>query len=301
MGGLRRSAYWSSSVALALLVLRNSRLLGLLRNQSQVASALIASLGGLLSGSCCLLQLVLNYFSIGCAGFANLDQGRPFFLVATFGALAGRAVFERRAGISMPRPGSWAAAIVLAFLPEFLFLHNTRKHGKTGARSEGGELNGLNGAAAFETTLTASVSGVKCEACATGLRSALHAAAAAAEVDVLGECKASSGITSIVVCRDSVERTMVTIKTTTTTTAAAASSMAVQEGSGAVRDGVEGRVAAVPALAERGRSFPVTSGDRVATKMAAAEAVLDAACRKRSYTYSEVTSATRPTSLPRRV
>lgn len=44
-----------------------------------------AVLAGLLNSSCCVVQLILNWFSVGCAGFAILDPFRPIFLTASFG------------------------------------------------------------------------------------------------------------------------------------------------------------------------------------------------------------------------
>ena len=44
---------------------------------------------GLLSSSCCLLQLLLNLMSVGCAGFNTvLGPLRPFFLALSFGSFA---------------------------------------------------------------------------------------------------------------------------------------------------------------------------------------------------------------------
>ncbi len=47
----------------------------------------LAVLGGLLSSSCCVLQLALNAASLGCAGFSALTPYRPLFLAATAGGL----------------------------------------------------------------------------------------------------------------------------------------------------------------------------------------------------------------------
>ncbi|CAG8508253.1 1474_t:CDS:1 [Acaulospora morrowiae] len=44
---------------------------------------LSAILTGLLSSSCCIIQLVFNIFSIGCAGFSILTPYRPIFLSFT--------------------------------------------------------------------------------------------------------------------------------------------------------------------------------------------------------------------------
>ncbi|KAG0261284.1 hypothetical protein DFQ27_003071 [Actinomortierella ambigua] len=50
------------------------------RTSSSLQSYLYAALMGLLTSSCCIIQLVLNAFSIGCAGFSVLTPFRPVFL-----------------------------------------------------------------------------------------------------------------------------------------------------------------------------------------------------------------------------
>lgn len=57
---------------------------------------LLSTIGGLLSSSCCVIQLALNLFSIGCAGFSILDPYRPFFLVATFTSLIASQLYLHR-------------------------------------------------------------------------------------------------------------------------------------------------------------------------------------------------------------
>ncbi|RIA80935.1 hypothetical protein C1645_791551 [Glomus cerebriforme] len=50
---------------------------------SDKSSYIWAIITGLLSSSCCIIQLVLNIFSIGCAGFSILTPYRPIFLSFT--------------------------------------------------------------------------------------------------------------------------------------------------------------------------------------------------------------------------
>ncbi|KAF9581959.1 hypothetical protein BGW38_000836, partial [Lunasporangiospora selenospora] len=50
---------------------------------SSSRSYLYALTAGLLSSSCCIIQLALNLFSIGCAGFSVLTPLRPLFLGLT--------------------------------------------------------------------------------------------------------------------------------------------------------------------------------------------------------------------------
>lgn len=83
------------------------------------------SLLGLLSSSCCALQILLNAFSFGCAGFnTTLGPLRPTFVALTL-TIQGLAWY-----VAYPRPWQWAPtaastalATVLTLLPEALALH----------------------------------------------------------------------------------------------------------------------------------------------------------------------------------
>ena len=97
------------------------------------------SLLGLLSSSCCALQILLNAFSFGCAGFnTTLGPLRPTFvaLTLTVQALAWHVAY--------PRPWQWAptaastvVAAVLTLLPEALATHTAWRQQGSGGR--GGE------------------------------------------------------------------------------------------------------------------------------------------------------------------
>jgi hypothetical protein len=186
---LRKVAWVGGSVALSALVLQRVKALGLLSHSaSTAANALWVSVGGLLSSSCCLVQLALNAFSLGCAGFASLDKFRPFFLSTTFGTLLLRAHLEHRAGIMEPRLLSWTAALALSFLPELLRWRNQQalRQGSSSSRpsTAAAAAETINGAPVAmpstplttqnRVTLEAIVVGVKCEGCAAGLRQALR-------------------------------------------------------------------------------------------------------------------------------
>merc|ERR1712216_973593 len=81
---------------------------------------------GLLSSSCCALQLLLNAFSFGCAGFNKiLGPFRPVSLAVT------TLVQASSWYIAVNRPYQWIPTAIstllvigLAFLPEFLFWYN---------------------------------------------------------------------------------------------------------------------------------------------------------------------------------
>lgn len=83
------------------------------------------SLLGLLSSSCCALQILLNAFSFGCAGFnTTLGPLRPTFVALTL------LVQATSWHVALPRPWQWAPtaattllAATLTLLPEALALH----------------------------------------------------------------------------------------------------------------------------------------------------------------------------------
>ena len=110
------------------------------------SDVLVATVGGLGASSCCLVQLALNYVSVGCAGFAALDRQRPYWGLATVAVLGWRA---RRS----PALAPWAVAAALAASPALLRRWNL-------------------GAPAPDDVVF-SVAGMKCEGCAAGLRQAV--------------------------------------------------------------------------------------------------------------------------------
>jgi copper chaperone CopZ len=91
------------------------------------------SLLGLLSSSCCALQLILNSMSMGCAGFNTvLGPIRPTLLSLTVLVQMGSWY------VAWPRPWQWAptavssaVVLILSFLPELLnsytFLRTRRR------------------------------------------------------------------------------------------------------------------------------------------------------------------------------
>ena len=190
----------AASMALAVVMLGNTHALHFIKaRHSRLVEALVVSVGGLMSSSCCLIQLILNAFSFGCAGFAALDVLRPFFMCLTFGALSTRTAFALGLvpGSGMPAvasavsttagvksrlastvnksdiqqlAASWLAAAVLSFLPEILKLMNSR--GGWSARTPRSALG--DKPSTTTVTILATVEGVKCEACAASLRGALR-------------------------------------------------------------------------------------------------------------------------------
>ena len=135
----------------------------------------------LLSSSCCALQLLLNAFSLGCAGFNTyLGPLRPFFLALT--AHARLLAADAAAGVarlSGPPSGVAAAryraaaifAYGLTFLPEILALVS---------RARRGETREAPGATVYDVALPT----MGCQACVSTVEEKLRGLAGVAGVDV---------------------------------------------------------------------------------------------------------------------
>ncbi|KAF9919329.1 hypothetical protein BX616_007053 [Lobosporangium transversale] len=95
--------------------------IALQRSSSRWSSYLPAVVLGLLSSSCCTVQLVLNAFSIGCAGFSILTPFRPVFSVITLLLITYTTVkyrFSSRTFITL------SIAILLTASPEMASIYN---------------------------------------------------------------------------------------------------------------------------------------------------------------------------------
>ena len=87
---------------------------------------MFAVINGLLGSSCCLIQLVLNLFSIGCAGFSVLTPYRSIFLGMSAIFIIG--LFYKYGFRSKQRIFTLLFIITfLTFLPELVSLYNQGK------------------------------------------------------------------------------------------------------------------------------------------------------------------------------
>ena len=129
------------------------------------------SLLGLLSSACCVLQIILNLFSFGCAGFNTLlGPVRPP-LIALTGIAQAVSWY-----VAYPLPFQWAPtaattalSLLLTFSPELLYLTQQRR-GATApdAASAGGEDAALRddpAVAAPFTSLCPRVAWGRCGSC----------------------------------------------------------------------------------------------------------------------------------------
>merc|ERR1719174_2540633 len=115
------------------------------------------SVFGLFSSSCCAVQLVLNIFNIGCAGFNTvLGPWRPVFigLTATLQTAVWAHVYLNPHMWYMAAVGS-VVAFSLSFLPEMLQLFSLSYAGSTGR----------------DESLVLHVDGMGCAACTSAVRS----------------------------------------------------------------------------------------------------------------------------------
>lgn len=81
---------------------------------------------GLLSSSCCVIQLVLNAFSIGCAGFSILTPFRPVFGSISF-LLIAYTVYKYR--FSSRTALTLAITFLLSVTPEMVSVYNQSSSG----------------------------------------------------------------------------------------------------------------------------------------------------------------------------
>ena len=99
---------------------------------------------GLLSSSCCVLQLLLNVFSLGCAGFNTwLGPLRPLMLAITVSLQASmwRVVLTGRGqNLLVSATGATALTTVLSLLPELLhlYVHQHAASARRGAAAAAG-------------------------------------------------------------------------------------------------------------------------------------------------------------------
>ena len=140
---------------------------------------------GLLSSACCLIQLILNALSVGCAGFNTaLGPVRPYFLAlaAVLQACVWTIEVDARAH-GAPADNSVAVGLLLcvglSFLPEALSLWVAQRGGDVLATSSADD----------GAMLMLRVSGMGCTACTAKVQDALAAVpgVAAAAVDLEAE------------------------------------------------------------------------------------------------------------------
>ena len=124
---------------------------------------------GLLSSSCCLLQLLLNTLSVGCAGFNTLlGPTRPYMMAIT---LSLQAAMWRARAVShasvLAAAGVTLLTAALTFLPELLHLWTARRVGARGALGSSAESTARE--------LKVHITGMGCVACAAKVKTTVEA------------------------------------------------------------------------------------------------------------------------------
>lgn len=135
----------------------------------------------LLSSSCCAFQLILNMFSVGCAGLnSTMGPLRPFFIAVT-------TISQLWQWISIQKveqyPQAFASLVLttwLTFLPEILYIYVHFYGAKNGAFCPGAESNTDN----FSAKYSIKVSGMNCIACVQTIKRAIESTEGVKAVDV---------------------------------------------------------------------------------------------------------------------
>ena len=143
------------------------------------------SLLGLLSSSCCALQIILNSLSFGCAGFNTaLGPYRPFFVALTI------AVQTVSWCVAFPRRWQWpptaaatALSLFLTFLPELLAWRAARRERLSASEGVAGTV-AEDDLGAGRKSFRLQVPSIGCAACVDKVSKVLSGLPAASRVAV---------------------------------------------------------------------------------------------------------------------
>ncbi|OAD72150.1 hypothetical protein PHYBLDRAFT_147124 [Phycomyces blakesleeanus NRRL 1555(-)] len=125
----------------------------------KAARPIVPAMTALLSSSCCIIQLALNFFSFSCAGFAVLTPFRPILTAITIILLT--YSFYARGWKDKKMAGTTLVSIVLLVSPEIVEWINQNQ-----TQSQ---------FLAVTTTYLVQLQGLGCIACANRIKSALLA------------------------------------------------------------------------------------------------------------------------------
>jgi copper chaperone CopZ len=123
----------------------------------------------LLASACCLLQLVLNALSVGCAGFnKHLGPVRPYFV----SLLLYLSIVEYYSGSSRRRPLQLLLRWTIALLPELLFAWNNNNN-RMIVRKQRPRNNNAVDDQRTTTTIRLEVPTMGCVACINAIQNAV--------------------------------------------------------------------------------------------------------------------------------
>jgi len=140
-----------------------------------------------LSSACCAFQLILNLFSVGCAGFNTaLGPARPFFIgTAVTGQVWMWSRIEKPQEQIPQAVASTVLVVSMTFLPEFLYLLNSKAQSRAPPhsaekRTKTSQEKGSH--TAVEAACRLKIEGMGCVACVNKIRQALTSQEAVAEI-----------------------------------------------------------------------------------------------------------------------
>jgi copper chaperone CopZ len=129
-----------------------------------------AAVAGLLNSSCCVIQLALNWMSIGCAGFSVLDPLRPVFLTLSYGGLATSLAYAHfYQGKPVATKENLITTLIVTALslsPELVNAINTRSLPVLSAKPA---------PEVVRKTVHLNIEGMKCKSCANKVKNAIEA------------------------------------------------------------------------------------------------------------------------------
>ncbi|CAM6088990.1 unnamed protein product [Calypogeia fissa] len=150
--------------------------------QKPSKSYLLATVTGLLSSSCCVIQLILNTFSISCAGFSVLTPYRPLFLCLTIFVTIASA---REYGLLTRRTlTTLLIASMLSASPEVVKIYN--EGGVDALKWEWGNGN-WNGKVGELMVFELEMTGLSCQACANRVKLGIEKAEGVVRCDIFLE------------------------------------------------------------------------------------------------------------------
>eukprot|EP00956_Cyclotella_meneghiniana_P039038 scaffold164369_cov48-Cyclotella_meneghiniana.AAC.2 len=154
----------------------------------------------LLSSSCCAIQLIINAISgLGCAGFNTyLGPIRPFFL-SVFGLLTWKQIQQRR-------PIWTAVSLILAFLPEGVFVWNKITEQHFHQTEESLPDNSQSATLPINAIITLDIPTMGCVACVNKIDSSIRGCGVSANIiDEKSWLKDQGGVAELKVSAGSVD------------------------------------------------------------------------------------------------
>ncbi|KAJ3111942.1 hypothetical protein HK100_002502 [Physocladia obscura] len=130
--------------------------------------SVLAIAGSLLGSSCCVIQLALNAFSIGCSGFSALDPFREIFTALTVGLLT-LSLWQNSFRVTWKYIRTVAISLLLLLSPHIVRMYNVSW--QPDSAGESAEMQRFN--PQCDLLWVWRIDGLKCEGCAARLKTRL--------------------------------------------------------------------------------------------------------------------------------